>query len=134
MTTMHSAIARKSPSALFLFLGMVRCWSQARRTRRAALTQLHARFGQYGCGQLIPAIDSMLDLTSRMLDRPIRAGRGPALSDDENMLINLLQGRRVAMLDHRCSEALLCAFCCAVRSVQVLMDMELGQARARQAA
>ena len=142
MTTMHktapanahSAIAHQSPSALFLFLDAVRCWGQARRHQRPTLTSLHGRLGHYGCGQLLPAIDSLLDLTVALLGRPLRLGRGTALSDDENRLINLLQGRRTAPFAHTCSDALLCTFCCALRSVQLLMDMELGQPARRRAA
>lgn len=134
MTTIHSTIARQSPSALFLFLEALRCWGQARRAHRPTLVHLHARLGHYGCSQLLPAIDSLLDLTGTLLGRPLHFGRGPGLSDDENMLINLLQGRPVAPLVHRCSDALLCTFCCAVRSVQVLMDMELSRPATRRAA
>ena len=132
MNSMHSAVARRSPAALYLFVEMARCWSKARRGRRPALTMLHSRVGHYGCGPLLPALDSMFALTTTLLGRPLRPGRSAGLSDDENMLINLLQGRRVAALGHQCSEALLCTFCCAVRSVQLLMDMELG--REKQAA
>jgi len=82
----------------------------------------------------LPAIDSLLDLTVTLLGRPLRLGRGKALSDDENRLINLLQGRRTAPFVHTCSDALLCTFCCALRSVQLLMDMELGQKVAKRAA
>ncbi|KQM97900.1 hypothetical protein ASE85_13585 [Sphingobium sp. Leaf26] len=130
----HSTIARQSPSALFLFLDAVRCWGHARRQQRPTLTSLYARLGHYGCGQMLPAIDSLLDLTVTLLGRPLRLGRGTALSDDENRLINLLQGRRTAPFVHTCSDALLCTFCCALRSVQLLMDMELGQSARRTAA
>lgn len=130
----HSTIARQSPSALFLFLDAVRCWGHARRQQRPTLTSLYARLGHYGCGQMLPAIDSLLDLTVALLGRPLRLGRGTALSDDENRLINLLQGRRAAPFVHTCSDALLCTFCCALRSVQLLMDMELGQSARRTAA
>ncbi|WP_311268927.1 hypothetical protein [Sphingobium sp. WCS2017Hpa-17] len=132
--TAHSAIARQSPSALFLFLDAVRCWGQARRRQQPTLTALYARLGHYGCGQMLPAIDSLLDLTVALLGRPLRLGRGTALSDDENRLINMLQGRRTAPFDHACSDAVLCTFCCALRSVQLLMDMELGQPSRRKAA
>lgn len=132
--TTHSIVARQSPSALFLFLDAVRCWGQARRHHRPTLTSLYARLGHYGCGQILPAIDSLLDLTVTLLGRPLRLGRGKALSDDENRLINLLQGRRTAPFVHTCSDALLCTFCCALRSVQLLMDMELGQKVAKRAA
>ncbi|MBU0931912.1 MAG: hypothetical protein KJ585_07935 [Alphaproteobacteria bacterium] len=131
--TAHSIVARQSPSALFLFLDAVRCWGQARRHHRPTLTSLYARLGHYGCGQILPAIDSLLDLTVTLLGRPLRLGRGKALSDDENRLINLLQGRRTAPFVHTCSDALLCTFCCALRSVQLLMDMELGQKVAKRA-
>lgn len=134
MTHIHSTIARQSPSALFLFLQAVRCWGQARRLHRPTLTHLHARMGQYGCGQLLPAVDSLLDLTVTLLGRPLRLSRSATLSDDENMLINLLQGRRTTPLVHHCSDGLLCAFCCALRSAQILMDMELGQGALRRAA
>ncbi len=132
--TAHSIVARQSPSALFLFLDAVRCWGQARRHHRPTLTSLYARLGHYGCGQILPAIDSLLDLTVTLLGRPLRLGRGKALSDDGNRLINLLQGRRTAPFVHTCSDALLCTFCCALRSVQLLMDMELGQKVAKRAA
>ena len=69
-----------------------------------------------------------------MLGRRLRLGRGPALSDDENMLINLLQGRPIAPIVHQCSDAVACAFCSAVRSMQILMDMELGRTEQKRAA
>lgn len=132
--TAHANIARQSPSALFLFLEAVRCWGRARRLRRPTLNHLYARMGHYGCAQLLPAIDSLLDLSITLLGRPLHLGSSPNLTDDENMLINLLQGCRDAPFAHACSEGLLCTFCCALRSVQILMDMELGQGAMRKAA
>lgn len=134
MTNIHSVTARRSSSALFLFLEAVRCWGRARRMRRPTLTSLYAHLGHYGCGQLLPAVDSLLELSESLLGRPLQMGRGEALTQDENMLINLLQGRRIAPLAHRCSDALLCAFCSALRSVQILMDMELGHRVTKRAA
>ena len=64
----------------------------------------------------------------------LRLGRGPALSDDENMLITLLQGRPIAPIVPHCSNAVACAFCSAVRSMQILMDMELGRTEQKRAA
>jgi len=105
MTIIHSTTARRSPSALFLFLEAVRCWSQARQTRRPTLSGLHAHLGHYGCGQLLPAVNSLLDLTVTLLGRPLRVGHGASLTDDENMLINLLQGRPITPFVHSCSDA-----------------------------
>ncbi|HUD95709.1 hypothetical protein [Sphingobium sp.] len=134
MTHPSSRIARHSPAALFLFVDAMRYWSAARRSGRPVLASLHARLGRHGWAQLLPAIDSLLGLTETMLGRRLRTGRVPALSEDENMLINLLQGRRTAPIIHACSDAVACAFCGAVRSVQILMDMELGRPKQKQAA
>jgi hypothetical protein len=134
MTHSSSQIARHSPAALYLFLEAVRCWSAARRAGQPVLIRLHGRLGHHGWAQLLPAIDSLLELTETMLGRRLKTGRGPALTEDENMLINLLQGRRIAPVAHACSDAVACAFCGAVRSVQILMDMELGRTGQRQAA
>ncbi|NWK96906.1 hypothetical protein DM806_14775 [Sphingobium lactosutens] len=134
MTHPSSRIARHSPAALYLFLEAIRCRSAARRSGQPVLASLHARLGRHGWAQLLPAIDSLLGLTETMLGRQLRTGRGPALSEDENMMINLLQGRRIAPIAHACSDAVACAFCSAVRSVQILMDMELGRPGQRQAA
>ena len=49
-------------------------------------------------------------------------------------LINLLQGRPIAPIVHQCSDAVACAFCSAVRSMQILMDMELGRTEQKRAA
>ncbi|WIW88556.1 hypothetical protein K3M67_00790 [Sphingobium sp. V4] len=134
MTHPSSLIARHSPAALYLFLEAVRCWSAARRAGQPVLARLHARLGHHGWAQLLPAIDSLMALTETALGRRLATGRGPLLSEDENMLINLLQGRRIAPVVHACSDAVACAFCSAVRSVQILMDMELGRPGQRQAA
>ena len=134
MTDNSSLIARQSPAALYLFLDAMRCWGAARWAGQPTLVRLHARLGRHGWAQLLPAIDSLLDLSEAMLGRRLRLGRGPALSDDENMLINLLQGRPIAPIVHQCSNAVACAFCSAVRSMQILMDMELGRTEQKRAA
>ena len=134
MTHISSSIARQSPAALYLFLDAMRCWGAARRAGQPVLVRLHMRLGRHGWAQLLPAIDSLLGLTEAMLGRRLRLGRGPSLSEDENMLIDLLQGRRIAPIVHMCSEAVACIFCGAVRSVQILMDMELGRPDQQRAA
>ena len=85
MTDNSSLIARQSPAALYLFLDAMRCWGAARRAGQPALVRLHARLGRHGWAQLLPAIDSLLDLSEARLGRRLRLGRGPALSDDEKL-------------------------------------------------
>ena len=42
--------------------------------------------------------------------------------------------RPIAPIVHQCSDAVACAFCSAVRSMQILMDMELGRTEQKRAA
>jgi hypothetical protein len=128
MNQPSSTVARNSPFALFLFLKAMRCWTEAQRARKPALPELHARLGHLDFPQLLPAIDSLLTISQALLDRRLRTGSGTTLTRDENLLIDLLQGRPVSSLAHICSDAMACTFCSALRSVQILMDMEMGQA------
>ena len=71
MTDNSSLIARQSPAALYLFLDAMRCWGVARRAGQPTLVRLHARLGRHGWAQLLPAIDSLLDLSEKVCRWPM---------------------------------------------------------------
>ncbi|MDV3477761.1 hypothetical protein RZ533_01180 [Sphingobium yanoikuyae] len=117
--------ATHSPATLYILLDAVRCWAAARRRHRPAMAQLHLRLRRYGCEQLSPALDSLLRLGEQVTGHGLRTGRGPRLSEDENLLIDLLQARWTGPVPYACSDAIACAFCYAVRSTQILLAQAL---------
>lgn len=123
MPTVHS------PSTLYILVDAVRCWAAARRRHRPAMAQLHLRLRRYGCEQLSPALDSLLRLGEQVTGHSLRIGRGSRLSEDENLLIDLLQTRWSGPVPYACSDAIACAFCYAVRSTQILLAQALDSRR-----
>ncbi|WHO39799.1 hypothetical protein PMI04_004200 [Sphingobium sp. AP49] len=121
--------AAHSPATLYILLGAVRCWAAARRRRRPAMAQLHLRLRRYGCEQLSPALDSLLRLGEQVTGHGLRTGRGTRLTEDENLLIDLLQARWTGPVPYTCSDAIACAFCYAVRSTQILLAQALEDRR-----
>jgi hypothetical protein len=69
--------------------------------------------------------DNVLMLGEQVTGHGLRTGRGPRLSEDENLLIDLLQARWTGPVPYACSDAIACAFCYAVRSTQILLAQAL---------
>lgn len=131
MFPMTTLPAGQSPSALYILLDAMRCWASARRTHQPVMARLHARLRRYGCEQLSPALDSLLRLGEQVIGHGLRTGRGPRLTADENLLMDLLQARWAAPVPYACSDAIACAFCYAVRSTQILLAQALDGRRAQ---
>lgn len=103
-----------------------RCWRAARDEGEPVQQTLHAMLARHDCGMLAPVFDSLMTLCEAALGRPIAVGARKALSDDERLLVGLLDGSnpRRACID--CAEGPGHALDCALCSTRIMMAMTLG--------
>lgn len=96
-----------------------RRWREARDGKMAVQPYLFAILADKGCGILAPVFDSLLYFFEVALRRPLRTGVGKSLSDDENLLLDLLDGERC---DHpACADAAGRSFETALISTRIML-------------
>lgn len=73
---------------------------------------------------LAPVLDSLIGFYELALGRPLAVGRAEALSDDERLLLGLVNGGGRIFCCAQGSEAL---FACALCSARIMLKLVLGQ-------
>lgn len=92
MTFQSAPLGGGSISVLSIILVSVRRWREARDTGLAVQPHLFVSLAQQGCGMLAPVIDSLMHFYEMALRRPVRVGREDTMSQDEDLLLDLLTG------------------------------------------
>lgn len=72
---------------------------------------------------LAPVFDSLMILCEAALGRPVAVGSGAALSEDERLLIGLLDGSRHRRASIRCTESAATALDCAISSTRIMVKL-----------
>ncbi|MDR6145790.1 MULTISPECIES: hypothetical protein [unclassified Sphingomonas] len=117
-----------APDAAGLLTAAARCWRYARDGGRPVQQALHRMLAPHRCEMLAPVFDSYLTLCEAALGRCIDVGEC-ARSDDECLLLGLLDGsmRRRACID--CNKGAASALDCAICSTRIMLAMTLGAPR-----
>jgi len=117
--------ARPLPDSRVLVMAAARCWRVARDTGAPVQQCLHAVLAPLRCDMLAPVFDSLMTLCEAALGRSIRAGTA-APSDDEALLLGLLDGskRRSACID--CAAGPASALDCAICSTRIMIALAMG--------
>ncbi|BAV63387.1 hypothetical protein [Sphingobium cloacae] len=97
-----------------------RCWRSARDAGAPVQQRLYAMLAPRDFDMLAPVFDSLMRLCEASLGRPVAAG-GPALSDDERLLVGLLDGSKVRTTCVECADGIASAFDCAIRSTRIML-------------
>lgn len=83
-----------SAAVLSIVVEAARRWREARDGAFPVQPHLFATLADKGCGILAPVFDSLLTFFEVTLRRPLRTGFGRRLSDDEILLLDLLDEER----------------------------------------
>jgi hypothetical protein len=118
-----------SPSPLILpaaiLIDTARCWREARDGGRLVQPCLSKTLATHDCAMLAPVFDSLILFYEAALGRPMTVGKSPALSDDEHLLLGLLDGSRPRPACIDCPEGAATALDCALCSTRVMMALTI---------
>jgi hypothetical protein len=92
MTYLSAPRPSGSVAVFSIVVEATRRWREARDGKMAVQPHLFAMLADKGCGILAPVFDSLLHFFEVALRRPLRTGLGKSLSDDERLLLDLLDG------------------------------------------
>lgn len=109
-----------------LVTAAARCWRSARDGGEPGQQSLHAMLAAHDCGMLAPVFDSLMTLCEAALGRKIAVG-GAALSEDERLLLGLLDGSRQRRACIDCAEGAASALDCAICSTRIMMGLVTGR-------
>ena len=108
-----------------LVLRAARTWRAARDASQPVQPRIFATLRRHGCGVLAPVFDSLMTLCEAALGRRLRVGGGGTLSDDEHLLLDLLEkpGRLRSWV--RCDDGPAAALGCALCSTRFMIALAL---------
>lgn len=113
-----------------ILIAAARCWRQARDSRRSIQPCLSQALDRHDCTMLAPVFDSLCAFYEAALGRSMTVGDALTLSDDEHLLLSLVNGSN----PRRC---LTCApdvgatLACAVCSTRIMLKLTLNQPSGR---
>lgn len=112
-----------------LLIEAARAWCRARTRRLPTQPALFAYLHRFRCEQLVPVIDSLMLLDEQLRQRRFLAGCQGTPSGDEARLLVLFQQTGCKDAGNQ-AKGLERAFHFALRSIRIMMKLELGLARA----
>lgn len=124
---MHAIVARAEamPGPGELVTAAARCWRAARDARAPVQQRLYTMLAPDDCGMLAPVFASLMTLVEAALGRPIAVG-GAMLSDDEHLLLGLLDGSKPRRICIDCADGAASALDCAISSTRIMIDLTLA--------
>ncbi|MET3438075.1 hypothetical protein [Sphingomonas sp. 1185] len=113
-----------------MLVDAARCWRDARDSGQPVQPCLAQRLDRRGCAMLAPVLDSLYVFFEAALGRPMAIGAASALSDDEHLLVSLVDGSapRTCL---RCPKGARTALDCALCSTRIMLTLTLGQPATR---
>jgi hypothetical protein len=114
----------QTSGAADLLVDAARSWGRARQAGRPVQPCVFRTLCARDCGLAAPAVDSLMVLCEAALRRPLALGASTARSDDERLLVALVQGAttRDACID--CPAGLGAALDSAAGAVQTILVNE----------
>lgn len=122
--TAHAVVTRAdaSPDSAELVTAAVRCWRKAHDGGEPVQQSLHRMLEAHDYGMLAPVFDSLMALCEAALGRRIAVG-GAGLSEDERLLLGLLDGSRPRRACIDCEQGAASALDCAICSTRIMMAL-----------
>ncbi|GFE73850.1 hypothetical protein [Novosphingobium sp. TCA1] len=129
--TFHFPTPSGPPATLppSLLVDIARCWHFARRDGIPPQPSLALRLDTFDCAVLAPVMDSFCLLFESALGRPLRTGRSHSLSQDERLMVALLEGPELRRDVLPCEEPRGTLLGLAIRSTRVMVALTLRQTR-----
>jgi len=113
-----------------ILIDAARCWREARDSGRAVQICLSRTLDRHDCTMLAPVLDSLCLFYEAALQRPMTVGDAFTLSDDEHLLLGLVDGSKPRQC-LTCAHNVDTTLACAVRSTRIMLALTLGQPIAR---
>jgi hypothetical protein len=108
-----------------LLVEAARCWRDARDTGRSVQPCLSTTLAAQDCAMLAPVFDSLCLFYEAALGRPMTIGAALELSDDEHLLLPLLDGSTPRQCLN-CSSGKATALNCALCSTRIMLALTTG--------
>lgn len=113
-----------------ILIDAARCWREARDSGRSVQPCLSRTLDLHDCAMLAPVLDSLCLFYEAALGRPMTVGEALALSDDEHLLLGLVDGSKPRQCLN-CPKGAATALDCALCSTRIMLALTLGQPTAR---
>lgn len=108
-----------------LVLQAARIWRAARDASQPVQPSIFATLRRHGCGVLAPVFDSLMTLCEAALGRRLRVGGGGTISDDEHLLLDLLETPSQVRARMSCDDGPAAALGCALSSTRFMIALAL---------
>ncbi|MBN9319810.1 MAG: hypothetical protein BGN86_09025 [Caulobacterales bacterium 68-7] len=115
----------EDPARSTLLVEVIRCWRAACDAGQAVQPRLSALLHRHAGEMMAPVFDSLLSLFEAAIGRRLAVGVAGQVSEDERMVLGLLDGSRPQRACINCTEGAASALNCAVCSTRVMMAMAL---------
>jgi hypothetical protein len=112
-----------------IVLEAARGWRAARDAGHFVQPRLFQILLAHGCDVLAPVFDSLMALCESALGRRLRVGDGGTVSEDEHLLLELLDGSKHTRASLDCEDGIATALDCALCSTRFMMRLTLDQQR-----
>lgn len=109
-----------------ILIDAARCWREARDSGQSVQPCLSRSLDQHGCAMLAPVLDSLCQFYEAALDRPMTVGEALALSDDEHLLLGLVDGSKSRQC-LTCPKGVGVTLDCALCSTRIMLALTIGQ-------
>jgi hypothetical protein len=121
MSYAFSASSGGADSVSAVVLDAARCWRAARDAGPSVQPCLFATLRAHGAEMLAPVFDSLMSLYESALGRRLQVGEGAVVSEDEQLLLNLLGGSQRACTRLERNDGVAVALRCALCSTRIMM-------------
>jgi|KBSSwiStaDraftv2_1062776.scaffolds.fasta_scaffold1523264_2 hypothetical protein len=130
MSRHFSPPAPESTAVPAILIDAARCWREARDSGQSVQPSLSRTLDQHDCTMLAPVLDSLCLFYEAALGRPMTVGQTLALSDDEHLLLGLMDGSKPCQC-LTCPQQVGATLACALCSTRIMLMLTLGQPIAR---
>lgn len=126
MTRHFPPPASQATAHAAILIAAARCWREARDVGDPVQPCLYRTLGHHDAEMLAPVFDSLMTLCEAALGRPLATGETFVLSEDEHLLLGLLDGSKTRRACFDCPEGAASALDCAVCSTRIMMGLALA--------
>lgn len=126
MTRHFSLPAYEKVAIPAMLIDAARCWREARDTGQPIQPCLSRTLDAHDCTMLAPVLDSLCLFYEAALGRSMTVGEALTLSDDEHMLLGLVDGSKMRRCLN-CPKGAASALDCALCSTRIMLALTLGQ-------
>lgn len=130
MTHHFPPLASETIRGPSMLIDAARCWRAARDSGRSVQPHLYQTLDGYDCAMLAPVLDSLCLFYEAALGRPMAVGATRAASDDEQMLLDLVDGS-IPLRCLSCPQRMAANFSCVLCSTRIMLALTMGQPASR---